>query len=114
MNLKVPSWEGVSKMMELKMKIEVGKFIDNELSLDLQKYPWKVYQKAMERYKFNIVKMTDINQPNEKGYFCCICNNLITKYQMDLKCCEIKRNGYNQLICDDCAKDIALYVVEEF
>jgi len=50
----------------------------------------------------------------KKGYYCSLCKEFICKYQMDLKCCEIKIKEGNKLICDDCAKKIAEYVVEEF
>ena len=48
------------------------------------------------------------------GFYCDLCSGFITKYQLDLKCCEIKTSEGNKLICDDCSKKIALYVVEEF
>jgi hypothetical protein len=48
------------------------------------------------------------------GYFCDLCKELITKYRLDLKCCEIKTSEGYKLICDGCSKKIALYVVEEF
>jgi len=51
---------------------------------------------------------------NDKGFYCDICSGFITKYQLDLKACEIKVVGGYKLICDECAKKIALYVVEEF
>jgi hypothetical protein len=51
---------------------------------------------------------------SKKGYYCSLCKEFICKYQMDLKCCEIKTKEENKLICDDCAKKIANYVVEEF
>jgi len=51
---------------------------------------------------------------NKKGYFCDICGEIITKYQLDLHCCGIIVQGKFKLICDDCAKKVALYVVEEF
>ena len=49
-----------------------------------------------------------------KGYYCNLCGELICKYQMDLKCCEIKTKEGFKLICDDCAEKIAEYVVGEF
>jgi hypothetical protein len=56
--------------------------------------------------------MTELKK--EKGYYCNLCLNKICKYQMDLKCCEIKiKEGY-KLICDECAKKIAEYVIGEF
>jgi len=51
---------------------------------------------------------------DKKGYYCCICDDLITKYQLDLKCCEIKVNGKYKLICDDCAKEIAIQIVGNY
>ena len=57
------------------------------------------------------MKITD---GNNKGYYCDLCDEFITKYQLDLKCCEIKIKGGYKLICDECSKKIALYVVEEF
>lgn len=50
----------------------------------------------------------------EKGYYCDLCEELITKWQLDLKCCEIKTSKGYKLICNDCSKKIAMYVVEEF
>lgn len=51
---------------------------------------------------------------NEKGYHCDLCGGFIIKYQMDLKCCEVKVRGNDKLVCDDCAGKIAEYVVGEF
>jgi hypothetical protein len=50
----------------------------------------------------------------QDGFYCNLCYGFITKYQMDLKCCEVMSKLGIMLICDDCAKKIALYVVEEF
>lgn len=54
-----------------------------------------------------------MKKEKQKGYYCDLCYQFITKYQLDLKCCEIKTKEGHRLICDDCAKKIALYVVGE-
>jgi hypothetical protein len=49
----------------------------------------------------------------KKGYYCDLCNQIIAKYQMDLDCCEIKVSGGYKLICDACAKEIALQLIRD-
>jgi hypothetical protein len=53
-----------------------------------------------------------VEMGKDRGYYCDLCNSKIAKYQLDLKCCEIKVKGEYKLICDDCAKEIAKQLIE--
>ena len=72
------------------------------------------YKWAKENVEKALEKAATQKTETKKGYYCSLCKEFNCKYQMDLKCCEIKTKEEYKLICDDCAKKIAEYVVEEF